>query len=409
MELHVRPIRRDEFEEYVAVLEAGVGRRMTDEALEDATADYDVERLFAAFDGERMVGGTGSEALELTVPGPALLPAARITLAAVLPTHRRRGISTELNVQQLHDLRARGEPLAVFTTTGPGLYRRVGYSPATFAQEVELDLVHARLAVPASDGSGRLLAEDELSETLPPIFERHRLAQPGQISRTPLFWRFWLDDRERYRKGEPGDRMAVVFEDGGGDAQGYLTYRLRPGPPRDQPVDALVVEDLVAVTEPSRRELWRYCLAFHQARSLLAHNLPADEPLLFMLDDPRHLRATRLREFVWLRLVDVPAALEARRYTGSGSVALEVTDPVCSENAGRFRLEVEDGVAECGRTDGPAELALDVADLAAVYLGGSSVSRLARAGRIEELASGAIRRLDALFASWPAPWTVSDW
>jgi predicted acetyltransferase len=409
MGLQVRPIQSEELAHYVDTLEASVGRRTSEDALEDARADYDVDRLLGAFDGDRMVGGIGSDVLELTAPGPAPVTTARITLAAVLPTHRRRGLATELFAWQLRDLRARGEPLAVFTTSGPGIYRRVGYGLATFAQEVEIDTAHARLAVPASTGSVRLLAEEEMPEALPPIFERHRLTQPGQISRTARFWRFWLLDREHYRKGEPGDRIAAVFEDVEREAQGYVTYRLRPGPPRDQPVETLVVEDLVAVTEPARRELWRYCVGFEQARSLLAHNLPVDEPLMFMLDDPRRLHATRLREFVWLRIVDVPAALEARRYTSSGSVVLDVADSVCCENAARFRLDVQEGVAECRRTHDPAEVALDVADLASVYLGGVSVSRLARAGPVEELAPHALRRMDALFASWPAPWTVSDW
>jgi predicted acetyltransferase len=61
------------------------------------------------------------------------------------------------------------------------------------------------------------------------------------------------------------------------------------------------------------------------------------------------------------------------------------------------------GEAACCRTDGPADLALEVAELAAAYLGGVRFSTLARAGLVSELTVGALARADALFAAVPAP------
>ena len=200
-----------------------------------------------------------------------------------------------------------------------------------------------------------------------------------------------------------------MFEDETGTAQGYLTYRLRPGDPREQPVDTQVVEDLVAVTGEARRALWDFCLAFEQARRVTAHNLPVDEPLVWMLADPSRLRVTRVRGFLWLRLVDVEAALGARSYGARGSLVLEVSDPVLPENARRFLVEADGAGAACSPTTRPADLALDVADLAAAYLGDASLASLASAGRVRALTPDAIALADALFASVPAPWTVSDW
>jgi len=48
-----------------------------------------------------------------------------------------------------------------------------------------------------------------------------------------------------------------------------------------------------------------------------------------------------------------------------------------------------------------------VADLAAAYLGAFRLSDLARAGRVEELAAGVLRRADALFASDRTPWCAT--
>jgi predicted acetyltransferase len=406
VELEIRPVTEDELAEYVSVLELAAGRRMTPESLAEARDYYHLERTLAAFERGRLVGGLASDALELTVPGGTAVPAARITLTGVLPTHRRQGVSTELNRRQLRWLRDHGEPLAVFTTTGPGFYRRVGYGPATQAAEVEIATAPGLLETAlAQTGAVRVVDEQERDRLLPEIFERHRRRQPGQISRTASFWRAWFHDYDWYRKGEPGDRFAAVVD----EAQGYLTYRLRPGDPRDQPVSTLVIEDLVGVTDEARASLWAFCLEFAQAPKVVAHNLPVDEPLTWMLADPRWLRFTKVREFVWLRLVDLQAALAARVYATSGSLALQVADPTLPENAGRFLLETDGNAASCTRSEGEPELALDVADVAAVYLGGATFTTLARAGRVRETSPGAVARADALFASRPAPWTVSDW
>lgn len=408
--LLMRPITPEELPQFVAMLEAASGRRASDEVLEDARATYDVGRTIAAFDGDRIVAGTGSDLLELTVPGPRTLEVARLTHGGVLPTHRRRGLITALLSRQLQEMRERGEILAVMTTTSAGIYRRVGFSPATTAMEIALATGDDTLGVEAPVPERLRLVDTAASvETLVETFERHRLAQPGQISRTPLFWRKWLLDRPRDRKSTAGERLTVLHEDADGTCQGYVTYRLLAGHPLDEPVLALEVEDLVAVTEEARRGLWRYCTSFTQVASVTALNVPVDEPLIWMLSDPRRLRVTRLREFVWLRLVDVPAALARRRYAMSAELVLEVSDPVCPENGGRYRLEATQKAASCAATRSEPDLGADAADLAAVYLGGFTFTSLVRAGRVRELRAGAAALADALFASRPAPWTITDW
>jgi predicted acetyltransferase len=408
--LEIRPIGADELVPFVTMLEATAGRRVSDEAVEDARSSYELDRTLAVFEGDTVVAGTGSDVLELTVPGPAAVAVARITHTGVLPTHRRRGVVTELWLRQIRDLRRRGEPLAVFTTTGPGIYRRrLGYSPATMAMEVEIETAHGALDV-ISHQSGRLrvLAGDDMATVLPDVFDRHRRLQPGQVSRPAAFWEVWLLDRARYRRGQASERFTVVFE-GAAAAEGYLTYRLVYGPPRDQPVHALAVEDLVAVTDEARRALWAYCLSFHQAVLVTSSNVPVDEPLTAMLADPRRLRVTRLREFLWLRLLDVPVALSARRYALTDALVFDVADSGSPENQGRYRLETGPGAAACVRTTSAPDLALGVADLSAAYLGGVTFTTLRRAGRAAELTPGAAERADAVFASRPAPWTVTDW
>lgn len=408
--LTIRPVTAEELRPWLAMLEHGAGRRLTPETAEDAVGQYTLDRTLAAFDCGEMVGGTASDLLELTVPGGALVPAARITLASVLPTHRRRGVVSALFAHQIADLRSRGEPLAMFTTTGPGLYRRAGYNPAAAAAEVEVETAHAALdPAPQPLGALRLLDPVDHEAVLPAVFERHRPTQPGQVLRTPWFWRMWLLDRPQFRRGEPGERFAVVHTDSAGVDQGYLTYRLRPGPVRDQPVQVLVVEDLIVATDDAWRALWGYCFRFGQAVSVTAPNVPADESPAWMLADPRRLRTVRVRDFLWLRLLDVPAALTARRYAARDTIVIEVADDACPHNTGRYALEVGEDLPVCERTATRPELELRVEDLAAAYLGGVSFTALARAGRVRERRADALARCDRLFASWPRPWTVTDW
>jgi predicted acetyltransferase len=403
----IRPLADGEHGAFVEALEMAAGRHVDAETLADGRRVYRPDRTLVAFDGNRIVGGTAWEPVELTVPGPTALPAAKITLTGLLPGYRRQGLASAFMRRQLYDLRAGGRPLAVLTTSQSGVPGRHGFSPATLAMAVE---VTPRRRTPAtgSELRTRLLDRTEAESILPAVYDRHRHAQSGQVSRSPGFWQHWFMDRPLPRIGT-SDRFFVVADDSTGTCQGYLTYRLNYGPLRELPVSELAVEDLIAVTDEARRELWGYCLDFDQAPLVSAWNVPADEPLRWMLGPPEDVRVTGLRDFTRLRLVDVPAALAARRYPASGELVLQIADAVLASNAGRYRLVGDLDGAACAATDEAADLSLSVAELAALYLGGIDSTRLARAGRVVEHTRGALRRADAMFAWRPGPWTVTDW
>jgi predicted acetyltransferase len=405
----IRPVRDGELDEFVAVLEVAAGRHADAEALAEGRATYRLDRTLAAFDGDRIVGGTASDAVELTVPGGAAVQAAKITLTGLLPGYRRQGLASAFMRRQLHDLRDRREPLAVLTTSQSGVPGRHGFSPATRAMAVEITPGQRAIdGAPATNLRPRLLDRAEAERILPAMYDRHRRSQTGQVSRSPDFWRGWFLDRPLLRIGS-SDRFVVVAEDTAGNCEGYLTYRLTYGPLREEPVRELVVEDLVPVTDEARRALWAYCLDFGQAARVSAWNLPADEPLPWTIGGVRAVRVTGLRDFLRLRLVDVPAALAARSYPVAGTLVMEVTDEVLTANAGRYLLDGGPDGASCAATADPAELSLSMSELSAVYLGGADLTTLARAGRVVEHAAGAVRRADAMFAWRPGPWTVTDW
>lgn len=404
----IRPIDQAEFPDFVRAIEQGAGRELTEDAVAAASAAYPLSRILVACSEGVIVGGTASDSLELTVCGPSVVPVARATLTALLPTHRGRGLATRLLIRQMAELRQSGEALVIATTSAPGLIANIGYAPASRALAFEVrprDVILLNGDVP---GTIRMLSRRDVPIELPPLFERHRITRPGQVNRPMGFWQEWFVDRPLYRIGE-GPRFAVVYDDASGSPQGYLTYRLSPADLRDQPVGEFVVEDLIAVTDESWRALWSYAATFTQARLVRALNVPTDEPLRWLLRDPKYLRVTQVRDFLWLRVLDVAAALAARGYGAEDHLVLEVEDSHLVGNGGRYALTAEFSRAECVRSTEHAELSLDVAALAAAYLGGTSFTALARAGRVRECKSGAIQRADALFASSPHPWTVTDW
>jgi predicted acetyltransferase len=408
VELEIRPVRAEESAEFVTVLETAAGRHPTPEALAEAQASTDLRRTLAAFDGGHLVGATASEAIALTVPGPVVVSAAKITLTGLLPTHRGRGLASALMRRQLPELRRLGSDVAVLTTSQSNVPARHGFRPATLS--AALQAVPGRAAVPASlDTVGlRLVAVDEAARLLPQAYDAHRLRQVGQVTRSRAFWDGWFRDRPLLRIG-PSARFIVVAEDPAGACVGYLTYRLGYGALREDPVQTLFIEDLVASTDPARRSLWAYCLAFEQAGRVRAWNVPIDDPVLWMVDNARSPRLGEVRGFLRLRVLKVNGALASRRYAADDSLVLEVADDTIPANTGRWRLTGAPEGASCVRCRDAPDLTMTVSELAAVYLGGVELLTLARAGLVTEHRPGALRRADAMLRSRPAPWTVTDW
>ncbi len=171
----------------------------------------------------------------------------------------------------------------------------------------------------------------------------------------------------------------------------------------------MVVDHLIARTDAAYRGLWAYLADLDLTDWVVATGRPGHEPLRWALADIRQLTITGVRDHLWLRLVDLPAALSRRRYAAEGAVTLEVTDRFCPWNQGRWLLVGGPDGAECrpaaGR-NGPS-LSLDAAAIGSLFLGGPSVAQLARAGRADgDRAS--LLRADQMFGSGLDPWCSTE-
>ena len=400
----VRPCTEADIPALVRAVSTAFGNRATDTQIEEARAFLELDRAFVAVDGDRIVGCAGALSLELTAPGPVTLRSAGITYVGVVPTHRRQGILTALMAHELDDARARGEPLAALMASESTIYGRFGFGVAVCGNAVEFERAHASFRQPVDlAGRLRMVEPAAMAAVLPPVFDRCRRVQPGQVSRSAGWWARRLADRGA--QGHGGDRLAAVWDaPGGGEPAGYVTYRVRTQWPDGLAGHTLEVEDLVALTPEAHAGLWQFCAGLDLIRTVRAENVPVDDPLGWMLRDSRRLRVTGSKDVLWVRVLDVEAALAIRSYAHDGTLVLEVRDGPDGASR-RFRLTGGPvGEATCVPTGRAADLTLDVSNLGAAYLGGVRFSTLARAGLVDELTRGALARADALFASAPAPY-----
>lgn len=369
---------------------------------------WDIERSVAAVEGDRVVGCAGAYDFELTLPGGASVPAAGVTWVGVLPTHRRRGVLSGMMRHQLDDIHGRGEPLAVLLASESVIYGRFGYGLATTQVDLELERRHAVLADPLEvAGRLRLVTDDgELRRLLPEVHERVRRLQPGDVRRPEGWWTaFFAGNRGGSRFGP---RFHVFYEDASGAVQGYAYYRVATT--FDVPLSSdwtVAVQGLGATTHEAYVALWRYLWEIDLTARLVASFRPPDEPLRHLLADPRRLVTTRSTDFLWCRLVDVGAALSARRYAVEGTVVLDVRDPMCPWNEGRWRLDGGPDGAVCARTDAAADVSLSATELGAAFLGGTRLATLAAARRVDEHTTGAGARADLMLAAARSPWCTT--
>lgn len=130
--------------------------------------------------------------------------------------------------------------------------------------------------------------------------------------------------------------------------------------------------------------------------------MPIDDPLAVKVTDARRVRRA-LSDALWIRLMDVPVALNARSYEFDGVVTFEVHDATRADNTGTYRLECRDGLASCERVDVVADLVFDTSVLGHLYLGGGDAMAMVAAGRIEGERES-VRTLNRLFRSDQPPW-----
>ena len=366
----------------------------------------ELDRLINAFEGERRIGSSGSFSMQLTVPGGAVVPAAGITAVGVVPDARRRGVLRRMMEWLLADAARRGEPVAILWASEAAIYQKFGFGMSTQVSSFEVDrarVVFREPLPPRDDVRIRMVDLDEGTRIGMAIYEQVQAVVPGSIARPEDTWRnLLMADHEWMRNGN-GPKYRIVLEVDG-VPRGYAVYRIKGEFGPTGPANTVQVIEVQALDPESEQRMWEWLASMDLATIIRGYRQPYPNPLQLRLREPRRLGLV-VGDGLWLRFVDVAAALAAPAYAGEGSVVLELTDELLPSNAGSWEISsTSSGAATVGRATRPADLSLDVSALAAVYLGAWRFRDLAAAGRATECRPGATFDADRLFAAERAPY-----
>lgn len=341
--------------------------------------------LVVACDGPDVVGVALYLDLRLTVPGGSVLPMAGVSNIVVAPTHRRRGALRAMLVELHARIAAAGYAVAGLTASEGGIYGRFGYGPATVRQSLSVERRRAAFHPDVPDPGGvRLGWPGEHRARVEDVYERWRRQTPGGLHTPDIMWDSVFADRDADRGG--GTALRAMLH-----ADGFALYRAHD----ERPGRAARLTKFVALTPDAHIALWRALLGLDLMDSVQLDTFPAD-PLPYLLADARVVRVEHTADDLWMRLVDVPAALRQRRY------AADLSAVVDDGAGGRFALDVRDGSAECTPTTAPPDVHLDASVLGSLFLGAHRASSFAAAGRLRCGDSALVQQFDAAFAAEPA-------
>jgi predicted acetyltransferase len=405
----LRPITDEEWPAFTRAMFDTFGEEPPAAYLDGVPGHAELDRSLALWDGDRVVATAGLYSRELTVPG-RVVPCAGVTWVSVAPSHRRRGVLTALMRRQLDELHEQQrEPVAALWASESSIYGRFGYAPATWRGGLSGEVARLRLRPDVDLGTGRVdrVPVEDYRAAVVGLHDRLRRTVPGDLARDDRWWDRQLRDDPDQRRGASA-RRHLLHTEADGTVTGYAAYRVRAHWTDDgQPDGTLLVEELRSASPAAHAALWRFLLSLDLVRTMRAPGLSPDEPLRHLLAEPRALRSQPV-DALWVRLVDVGRALAARRYPAVVDLVIEVRDPSCPWNDGRWWLRGHPAGAFCARTDADPDLVVDVEALAAAYLGGVSLATLQAAGRVTEVSPGAVTQAGTAFR-WPVtPWCPDE-
>jgi predicted acetyltransferase len=402
-EFDIRPVAVDErrcaIDAFRAALLSGP---VNDEIFEQGTASWDGSDALAAWDGDRCVGVVAAFRFESTIPGGASVPTAGVTRVGVVPTHTRQGVLTRLMHRLLSESHQRGNVLATLHASETPIYRRFGFGLGSDASAAVITTRAAKPWIaPRTPGSVRLLPYGEVLDVVPDLYQRVARWRVGSITRPDWMWKRILKDASTpveslYGKGS----FVAVHSDADGNDDGYVSYEVDWAESfAANPVGHGKVLDLWGASPSVELELWRFLLDIDLIVTWTAEMRPVDEPVRRAMHDARAYEVKQRIDDQWVRILDVDAALDARSYAGAaGAATIEVHDPMFDGNCGAWTVSHQGST----RSDGDADVRVDIATLSAAYLGAVSWRDLATIGSVAA-DDDVVDVLDGLFAVRPTP------
>lgn len=391
MATELRAPTDDDWAEVCRIDGRNFGHSYTEESTATARRLVDLSRFRIITDGPEIVAIGGSYSLDVAVPGGAAVPMGGVTWISVSVTHRRQGLLTRL-LEALHrDIDDRGEPVASLYASEGGIYERFGYGAATQIRSTTIDARRATIRAEhrPAPGSVRFASLDDAAAAVSDRWERWWRTRAGEVRRSDLH-RELIAERRTRAEGDWTAASVLLHDDG------HVVYRMRQDWDRGHPRHEVDVLEHSATTTAARAALWHTLLSIDLVGSITTRHLPIDDPLPYLLDDPRLVRTNDLNDGVWALVLDVPVAFGARTYATSDRLVVET-------ERGRWAIEGSSEGGEVKAVRAKPDLTLTHASLGSLLYGGVRPSVLAAGGRLTARTPDALRRADVLFPTAIAP------
>jgi predicted acetyltransferase len=364
------------------------------------TSHFDWTRTFGATreGSDDLMGVYTSYDMAVTAPGPldglTRVPMAGLSWVSVHPDHRRRGVLREMMAHHFAGLHEEGVALSGLHAAEVGIYGRFGYGVSSIQLELEFERGAVFTAPDLEDAASRVATRfmkadsDEAARVVHEVHLRCAESTLGSVTRPERLARPMFIDLPLTRQGR--EPWQVLLADVDGQPAGYAVFS-REAKWSDFRAKGTVAVHEVAASDPATLlALARRLVDFDLTATATINGRGADDPLMWWAGGPRAL-VVKSFDSLWLRLIDVGAALAARGYSNACDIVLDVVDPVCPWNQLAWRLTVDDyGVATCRPTSDPADVRLPVQALGAAYLGSRSIAAQADQGLVTEMTPGAV-------------------
>ncbi|MGE5826768.1 MAG: GNAT family N-acetyltransferase [Micromonosporaceae bacterium] len=402
-DIAINVARAEDWDAFYASMSTAFNEAGDPETAEADRAIFEPARSLVARDGDEIVGTAGIQTRHLAVPG-GTVAAGHVTMVTVAPTARRRGLLTRFMHQQFADIGAAGEPIAALWASEGRIYQRFGYGLACRRLTMTIDTREVRLnQMPEAPGRLRSALAADVGKDLVDLYAQAYPHRPGWSQRHERTWHQLLADPPSRWNGWTARR--ALLHEGTDGIDGYALWRAKSHWDGGGPAGEVRVHEVVALNPDAYASLWQFLLNVDLTRTTSQWIAAIDEPLVYLVNEPRRL-GLALGDALWVRIIDVPGALTARRYAAPLELVLEVEDELIPANAGRWQLTATPEKVTCTSTVEPPDLELDIRALGAVYLGDAVLGGLAGAGRVTERRPGALITAAAAF-TWPqAPSTV---
>ncbi|MDE0573512.1 GNAT family N-acetyltransferase [Demequina sp. B12] len=378
-----------------------------DEDFLDRMMPWDRARAIEVADESRGTPGTlaavhASFAFGMRIPGGAVVPTSGLTWVGVHPGHRRRGLLRDMIDDHFERSLARGEAISVLIAAETEIYQRFGYGLAVTDCHLELgrgvglrDIagsseLHVEVDTASADKHGTIIREVQAQAQRPGMFAT---LAPQTIADTFM-------DLEIDRDGAEELRIVIVREGARPVAWALFQRKLDWTP--SGPAGKVRVRTWGALDAKATHRLVSVLCDFDLMSTTSMGSFASDDPFLTLLKDIRGAKVA-VKDKLWLRILDVKAALEARTYSADADLALAITDDQLEANARTWRATITNGAAIVSATTDAPDLTIAAQELGAAYLGGTSIIQLHGAGLVTEHTQGAATALSNAMAGQGQP------